>query len=141
MARYQSGPGNVRQIALPVGNDTTNITNVAVFYRVGMNTDNPTATEANHRTTVPTAGTVRSFTMRINATPTAGHTLTAVVRLNGVDTALTLSWTSADTAPSTKTITGAVAVVEGDELSVSMVKDTAGAQGFVPNGVVMLEPA
>jgi hypothetical protein len=70
--------------------------------------------------TVARAGNVRIFTVFHNAGNGNGNDVVYTLRVNGIDTALTVTLASTDTAA--VTATGAVAVVAGDVLTVSVAK-------------------
>lgn len=123
-----------RQTSLSVGDPSLSVSSTLNYLKVGAW---GTGTTVENDNKVPcAASTLKRFAMRIGPAVTAGHTLTCTVRLNGADTGLTLAFTNADGANAEKSISADVAVAEGDDLTVSVVKDTAGAQVFVFRGRV-----
>jgi hypothetical protein len=97
---------------------------------MGMFTSGSSTTEAQVQQSMPIAGTLKNFTIRLDAALAGGTSIAYTVRKNGVATALTCTITTASAALSCSDVTHTAAFVAGDLISIGTLRTgTVAAQG------------
>lgn len=128
--------------ALPFGNNGNQTYASSTFYHpLGQAAFDPAnTTEAESKAPCPRSGTLTRLAVQIKTLPAAGQSVVFTVRINGVDTALTVTFSDADTVNVAKASTGSVAVTQDDDVTVS-VTGGATARTYRPLGYVQLNPS
>lgn len=103
-----------------LGGGSTVPSNAATnFSYIGSNSFSWDATEANRRSVVPAAGTLKSLYIAHNTAPTAGRSFAYTIQKNGADTSL--NCTISDTATTCNDTIDTVSFAAGDTLSIKSV--------------------